>query len=156
MDLLTTLRQDFRAFSLAFEGEEARADLAVVFANRFLSNLLLLDQRGVYVVLGFGLRVSATDNLKATQLKGTPKESIEAKNTIKEATRDWVSFVEEQLNQSGPLNAIAVWQRLHAYVNATRKAFLTIPEAMAYKDNEAATGIAINYLYLYIWRPDWR
>lgn len=146
MELTNTLNQDLQAFVIAFEGEETRADLAVVFANRFLSNLLFLNKPSPYATIGFGLRLSSMDNLRARQIANTAKDPTEVRRLVKEATREWIVDIQERM-ASPEIDPVLVWRDLYKYVKSTRKVFLTSPEAAAYKDNELVTSGALSYLF---------
>lgn len=136
MDMAPVLRQDFKAFTLSIE--EGQIDLTVVFANRFLSNVVFgADKR--YTTLGYILRDLAVDTLKASQVGG------EAQKILK-AGREKVLEAIAPLVEGANLDLVAAWKSYHGYVSKTRLALASKAEADAYTEMPEVAGEALKYL----------
>jgi hypothetical protein len=127
MDILPILRQDFKAWTLAHA--ENRYDLMIVFANRFLSNMLFGDQR-FHATVGFVLRDVGVGNLKAQQ------SGSDAQVVVRDATDNLIESLSALISVD-KLDLVATWRAYHRYVSATRLAFASTSEKDSYKENMA-------------------
>src|SRR5262245_13542270 len=137
MELSTCLKHDFKAFTLAIEGEET--ELATIYANRFLSDVLLEgDYR--YSVIGFAMRDMALDLARIEQ--HNPADS----RSLREAMRDVMSVHEPEIGKSTP-NVLLLWQPYCEYVKRTHKLFMSELEKKTYSEAPELTAKVVDKVF---------
>jgi hypothetical protein len=137
MSIESAIQQDFKAYQLAHT--DNRFDLATVFANRLLSNVLLSQNKRL-CLLGYVLREAAVINGRAEQSGG------EAPKTIAEATDTLLGSCDNAFSKKG-LEILATWKAFHAFLVAVRPYYVTDQEKAAYTEDNSITSEAIKFLY---------
>jgi hypothetical protein len=133
-ELYEIVRQDFAAAALACN--EGEYSLMNVYSNRLMGNCVFGDRKE-FGLIGYFLKEIAIDFLKL----GTSSES---QNALKPIASALISKLNAALKPE--LDLASAWDGYFAYVDSSRKLFVTDVEKKTYRDDKAFTASAVSTL----------
>lgn len=133
-ELYEIIRQDFAAVAAACSEDDY--SLMNVYSNRLMGNCLFAPGKE-FGLIGFFLKDVAIDFLNL----GTASESQKALKPVASAL---ISKLNDGLKPQLELRSI--WDGYFAYVDSSRKLFMTPIERRVYKDDKVFTALAVSRL----------